>query len=74
MSNYDHLIDMDVKETLLTTKKHACYPGWNFHSRVWHKDGQWYAEVWRYGSYVETISDAELTEVKSQICDKYGND
>ena len=74
MSNYDHSIDADIKKILSTQRAHSGYPGWNFHARVWYEGNEWNAEVWQYGSYIETVSADELEDLKSAICEKYGSD
>ena len=74
MSNFDHVINEDIKKALLCGNWHARYPGCNFHARVWHQNDQWNAEVWRYGSYRETISADSLEDLKNDVCSIYGRE
>lgn len=72
MSNFDHQIDRAVEEELKNGRKFAGYPGLNFYGKVWWTGKIWACEVWRYGSYRETVTAETLEELKEDICMEYG--
>lgn len=74
MSNFDHIIDKDVAKKIKREDYYAQYSGCNFCGYVWWQNNKWHCEVWRYRSFVETISENTLEEIMSSVSDQYGND
>jgi hypothetical protein len=73
MSNCGHTIDPGIEDAL-RGGKYTHYAGWNFNGIVWFDAGLFHCEVWRYGSYGETVSADTLEGIMESVSDKYGWD
>lgn len=73
MSNFDHMIDYKVADEIKNQPMWAEYPGWDFYGKVWFEDNKWHCAVKCYGSHVNTISEDNLEDLKSSVCDQYGD-
>ena len=75
MSNFDGVVNEGVAQQLIDQPgTYADYPGWNFHARVWHKDGKWYGQPWCYHEPQELHEADTLPELRESISDEYGYD
>lgn len=72
VSNFDGVVDETVRERLRSGDCWAAFSAWNFWARVWFGDGAFHAEVWRYGSPVETLSGGTVEDLREAVCNEYG--
>lgn len=72
MSNFDHEIDYDIAEQLIDTNTYAEYPARDFYANVWYQDGEYYCQIYQYGTHVDTINDKDISEIMNMASDKYG--
>lgn len=72
MSNFDREINEEVRTSIKNKQLYADYPAWNFHARVWYEKVRWRCEIWRFGSYIETISSKTLRGIMNKSSKKYG--
>ena len=73
MTNFDHTIEPDAEQILKSGKIYSGYPAWNFHGEVWF-EGQFYCEIWVYGTHVNTLCADTLQEIMDKASEYYGYD
>lgn len=76
MSNFDHIIDKEVEAKLKIGKYKAAYVAMEFFSYCWWNpnESKFYAEVWRYGSHVDTIYSETAQGIMDALCEEWGSD
>ena len=74
MSNFDHEIDEGFEEALVEKETFGRHAAWDFNGLVYHKDDQFHEDVWRYHSFIKTISAPSLSELMEKVNDQYGWD
>ncbi len=73
MSNFDHLVDLEVAKELIKGNCYAEYTAWEFWAAVWFEDNKYYAMIKRYYYHVNTIEANNLEELMSKCSEEYGD-
>lgn len=74
-SNFDHELDTAVAERMKHCPgEYAPHPAWNFHGRIWYKDGRWREQVWVHGAPRAEYESESIKDLIQHVVGVHGSE
>lgn len=73
-SNFNGVINYNTVTELMNNNCKASYSAWEWHGYVWHQDGKFHIRVKRFGNVVGEYDYDTIEDLKSDVCDKHGDE
>lgn len=72
ISNYNHIVDGSAEDILRQgyAIEHSAWDHWGL---IWFQDGKFYERVMIYCRHVATVSADNLSDLLSEVNDRYGH-
>lgn len=72
ISNFDHILNQQVRSRVTAGGCVAMHPAWNFFGVIWCADGRWFEMVKSYRVHVVTVEAPSLEAQLEAVNNEFG--